>query len=127
VCGLEKKLEVIISDIKKCLTPDLLKKEYREINKKNPMYGHCYVATETLYHLLKDKNFKPHYGKDEDNITHWWLQDNHKNIIDVTKEQYTILNKEPPYNNGKRGAFLTLNPSKRSKILMDRINGNKIS
>ena len=45
----------LMEKIKSNLTSDLLKKEYREINKKNPFFGHCYVATETLFHFLIQK------------------------------------------------------------------------
>ena len=124
---MENKIEILINCIKKNLTPDLLKKPYKELNKNNSMYGHCYIATETLYHLLNNKDYKPYYGKDENNITHWWLQDTMGTILDVTKEQYTSLNKKPPYLKGRKGAFLTLLPSKRSKILIARINDSKIN
>lgn len=114
-----------IKKIKINLTSDLLKKEYREINKNNPFFGHCYVATETLFHFLKDKDtnndFFPHHGKDENNITHWWLQNKDGKILDLTSEQYTSVGKIPPYKNGRRGAFLTKNPSKRSLKLMEKI------
>ena len=115
----------IIEKIKSNLTSDLLKKEYREINKNNKFFGHCYVATETLFHFLKDNDinndFFPHYGKDQNNITHWWLQNREGKILDLTSEQYTSVGKQPPYKNGRRGAFLTKNPSKRSLKLMEKI------
>jgi hypothetical protein len=114
-------LQNIIESIKSNLTPDLLKPEYRAKNKSNPMYGHCYVATEALFHSMGEHNFKPHYGKGMDGITHWWLQDSAGNRLDVTKEQYTSQGKVPPYNNGKRASFLTNEPSKRCIILMNRI------
>ena len=113
---------LLISKIKQNLTPSLLKKEYRELNKNNPTYGHCYVATETLYHLLNNNNFKPYYAKDENNITHWWLQDKQKIILDVTADQYLLKDKQPPYSKGKRGNFLTKKPSKRSCLLIKKID-----
>jgi len=45
-----------------------------------------------LYHVLggSDSQYRPHYGKDENNITHWWLVDITTNkIFDPTSEQYT--------------------------------------
>ena len=117
-------IQNLINKIKNNLTPDLLKKEYRELNKNNTMYGHCYVATETLYHILNDKNFKPFYAKDENGINHWWLQNSLGKILDVTKEQYLTINKKPQYSKGKKCAFLTKQPSKRSKILINRLYEN---
>ena len=80
-----QQVDQLISSIQKHLTPDLMKSEYRELNKSNPMFGHCYVATETLYHLLKQDHIKgnnspikqtdkyfPYHAKDEMGITHWW-------------------------------------------------------
>ena len=99
-------IQNLINKIKNNLPPDLLKKEYRELNKNNTMYGHCYVATETLYHILNDKNFKPFYAKDENGINHWWLQNSLGKILDVTKEQYLTINKKPPYSKGKQNNHL---------------------
>ncbi len=134
---IDKEIILLINKIKANLTPDLLKKEYRDSNKNNPMFGHCYVATETLFHMLYDVNksddnffvfngvndneFKPHYGKDDNNITHWWLQNSEGKILDITSEQYTSFNKVPPYKNGRKGYFLTKYPSKRAKKLIERI------
>lgn len=113
----------IILLLQKALTPGLLKKEYREINKTNLMYGHCYVASEALYHLLKTVGVKCHpcCGKDSRGITHWWLEDSSSNIIDPTVEQYTSVGKTPPYSNGRRCGFLTRKPSKRAQIVIERV------
>jgi len=124
-------VEDLVEIIKKHLSPDLLKKEYREENKNNPMFGHCYVATETLFHLINQYsdhslllNFRPYWGKDERGITYWWLQNdsNHElNILDVTKDQYYQNGKEPPYQNGRKGAFLTKYASNRALTLLQRV------
>lgn len=69
------KIENLIKKIQSVLTPNDLKPKYRTINKTNPMYGHCYVATEALYHLIKNYkeycDFKPYRGKDDNGINHW--------------------------------------------------------
>lgn len=123
----------IIEMIQSVLTQDLLKMEYKEENKENPLFGHCYVACESLYHIIRDPDFKdflprhnllkykPHRGRDENNITHWWLQNDKDEILDPTKEQYTSCGKTPPYLNGRGGAFLTKNPSKRALIVIERV------
>ena len=41
-----KKIDFLLEQVKSNLTPDLLKPAYRDQNKTNPMYGHCYIATE---------------------------------------------------------------------------------
>jgi hypothetical protein len=123
----------LIDRIVKNLSDDLLKKEYRTILNKNKFTGHCYVASETYYHLSEEK-LNVYYIKHE-NSTHWFLKDDKNNIIDITKEQF----KTPvPYNQAKRGFFLTKTPSKRSlkliqkvinydfKIIKKRLNENEI-
>jgi hypothetical protein len=118
-------IEELVTKIQAALTPDLLKPEYREKNVNNPMFGHCYVATETFYHLTKDVypgRYTVFRGKDDEGITHWWLHDNHNaKIVDLTADQYYSVEKVPPYTNGKRGTFLTKEPSKRARIVMERV------
>jgi hypothetical protein len=127
-------IDQLISCIQSNLTEDLLKSEYREHNRVNQMFGHCYVATETLYHFLKqeyviEKNFgvrqtdefSPHHSKDENGITHWWLQDQMGNKLDLTVDQYLSQDRQPPYENSRKGAFLTKQPSRRSQELINRV------
>jgi hypothetical protein len=113
--------EKITIAIHESLTSDLLKKPYR--GHHNKFYGHCYVASETLYHLLggKDAGLKIYHGRDELGIVHWWLEDGEGIILDPTSRQYTDEGKVPPYDKKKRGTFLTQLPSKRAKILMERV------
>jgi hypothetical protein len=111
----------LIKKIKNNLTPDLLQRKYVKKNKKNKTFGHCYVATETLYYLLKDKSFIPHVARDFRNNVHWWLQNKEGKILDVTKEQYLKYNKKPPYNKGYGNFFITNKPCKRTKLLMNRL------
>ena len=104
------------------LTPGLLKREYRSENETNPLFGHCYVATETLYHLMNSTEVKPVCGRDDDGIVHWWLEYRKSGKrIDVTVDQYHSVGKFPPYENGRGSGFLTKKPSKRTKVVMDRV------
>jgi hypothetical protein len=98
------------------LTDDLLKKEYLNYPNKNKFTGHCYIASECYYHLANE-NLKVYHIKHE-NSTHWFLKNNKDEIIDLTAEQFTT---PVPYMNARGGAFLTKEPSKRSKTLMDRV------
>lgn len=106
--------------IVKNLSDDLLKKEYLKVTNKNKYTGHCYVASEVYYHL-SEENLKVFHIKHEEN-THWFLKDYFDNIIDLTYKQFKT---SIDYENAKRGFFLTKQPSKRSKILMQRILNDK--
>jgi hypothetical protein len=112
-----------IQRIQQVLTPDLLKPQFRKKG-EHPLYGHCYAASEALYHKLggKNKGYKPVRGKDEKGITHWWLLDKDGNILDPTSEQYTSKGLEPPYENGRPAGFLTREPSKRAREILRRID-----
>lgn len=110
----------LIEKIQKHLSPDLLKREYVDKNINNVLYGHCYVATETYYHLMSDakSDYKPCILK-VNNVNHWYLKNiKSGDIIDITKNQF---NHNINYDNGRFCGFLTKEPSKRSKILIDRI------
>lgn len=111
----------LLLQIRKHLTDDLLLPKYRKKIRRTNTAGHCYVATETLYHLLgpnNKKKYKPYYIK-VNGVTHWYLMsDNQLEILDPTYDQFPNF---PNYSAGKRAAFLTKSPSKRSKILMARI------
>ena len=83
------------------LNDDLLKPEYKNIKNKNKYTGHCYVASETYYHLSNKPLFVYHIR--HENTVHWFLKNN-KNIIDITSMQFKTT---PNYDNAKRGFFLT--------------------
>ena len=116
-----KNIHKLIKAIHKNLTPDLLKGRWK--TQKHPLDGHCYVAAEALYHLLNKKEWQPYYAAYNDKIgkaTHWWLVNKKTGkIADPTKEQYYPDN--PPYDFGKKAGFLTLLPSKRASIVIERI------
>ena len=116
----------MLVDIDEFLTDDLLSTQFRELKEdmgKVPRtFGHCYVASEALYHLLfKEIGFKPYRARDEKGITHWWLESEDGYIIDPTASQYYDRGLCPPYENKKCGGFLTKGPSFRAKMLMLRI------
>ena len=113
----------LILKIQKCLTPDLLKKEYRAENSTNPMFGHCYVASEALFHSLGDRNkYSAACGRDEQGVVHWWIVDNTTGEIhDPTSDQYISKGLSPPYAVGRRTGFLTKLPSKRAQIVLARM------
>jgi len=115
----------IIDSIKDVLTPDLLKPQFREMAKNNRFCGHCYAASEALYHMLggTKSDYKPVRAKDDEGVTHWWLQHKDTNeILDPTAEQYTSVGKQPPYDKGRSGGFLTRMPSFRAYEVIRRVN-----
>lgn len=114
----------LIPKIQKCLTPDLLKKEYRAENATNPMFGHCYVASEVLFHSLQPAGgYSAACGRDERGVVHWWIVDNLTGEIhDATADQYYSKGLEPPYKVGRKTGFLTKQPSKRAQIVLARLS-----
>lgn len=98
------------------LSSDLLSKKYSI--QKHPLGGHCYIASEALFHLLKDKHkkVKPYVIVFPNGRTHWFLKVNGK-IIDPTAAQFKTI----PYHLARACGFLTKTPSKRCKILLARI------
>ncbi len=112
----------LIKKIHRHLSPDLLKGRWRV--QSNPLEGHCFIATEALYHMLPNKEqWKPmvaSYKDEGGKATHWWLINRITgDILDPTKEQY--LPETPPYHLGKGCGFMTKLPSKRAKTLIERI------
>ncbi len=125
--GIEELVKLILG----CLSPDLLKPCYREENKNNSTFGHCYVASEVLFHMLESEmpnRFSPWIGKDDDGVNHWWLVSNKDGVIvDPTVDQYVSQGKLPPYERGRKFSFLTKKPSKRARVVMERIDLKRIA
>lgn len=105
--------------LRTCLSDDLLKPKYRKRYREVNTAGHCYVASEAVYHLVGKKlKYKPYYVK-VNGDTHWFLMHVDKvNILDPTYDQFKTL---PSYKEAKHCAFLTKKPSKRCRTLLQRI------
>lgn len=85
---------------------------------RTPLAGHCYTASEALYHFLGGKKAKitPMFSYHE-GLPHWWLKGPKGELWDLTASQF----KTPvPYEQGIGRGFLTKYPSKRACKLMDR-------
>lgn len=119
----KEEIEKLIEIIKDSLSDDLLKPEYRKLENRHRTTGHCYIASEALYHLIGGKDRVSSYsGRDSENDTHWWLVDKVTGeIYDPTAEQYYHENEKPPYENGRPCGFLTRVPSKRCAVLLERV------
>lgn len=101
----------------------LLKPAYRAVNlgrQPRPYEGHCYAASEALYHLLggtAQKDWKAMRITHEGG-THWWLRGPGNKDVDLTKEQFLT---PVPYENGVGTGFLTAQPSKRAQVILDAL------
>ena len=109
------------------LSDDLLTPERRrEIRRERlspqarRVRGHCYVATEAAYYLFgKELGYVPERVRCADGDTHWWLRNKRTgHVIDPTVEQ---TGGTFDYRRGKAGGFLTKEPSRRCRILMQRV------
>lgn len=102
--------------IQSVLTADLLQPKYR--GGSHRFSGHCYAASEALYHLLggKKAGFKP-MNMRVGGISHWFLKKGEE-ILDPTAEQFDII---PDYESARGCGFLTKKPSKRARIIMSRV------
>jgi hypothetical protein len=95
------------------LSPDLLHPSYR--NHPHPLGGHCYVASESMYHLT-GKTLLPYFIKHEGS-SHWFLKTPGGRVVDLTADQFS---KPVPYDRAIRKGFLTKRPSRRARIIIAR-------
>jgi hypothetical protein len=123
----EANMSLVMGLIRRNLTPDLLTPKYREKNRSNPMYGHCYHSTQALFYLIDTDLLVPMVGVDYRDDYHWWLQ-NDERVYDLTAEQYYSVGKLPPYHNGKKGKWYGWGqrPHQRSLDLMVRVLGDRL-
>lgn len=107
----------LVESVRSCLSEDLRKKEYR--NHPNPVAGHCYVASEALYHRLggKSAGWTPQSIQHEGG-PHWYLKNSDGRLIDPTADQFET---PVPYQLGKGCGFLTRQPSKRAQQVLDQL------
>jgi len=106
-----------VEQVRSCLTENLRKKEYR--NHPNPVAGHCYVASEVLYHKLGGKGvgWTPQTIRHEGG-PHWYLKNLDGRVIDPTADQFES---PVPYAQGKGCGFLTRQPSQRAQRILDQL------
>jgi hypothetical protein len=102
--------------VRAALTDDLRRAPWR--GSENPMAGHCYVASESYYHLAP--GCKPMTVRHEGSV-HWYLTRNGE-TIDLTADQFDT---PVPYHLGVGRGFLTRAPSKRAARVIERVIGNE--
>lgn len=104
--------------VRSVLTDDLRDPRWR--GHPHPMKGHCYIAAEVIYHLSggPDGPWVPATVKHE-GVTHWFLRLKETgDILDPTFDQFHT---RPQYDKGRGRGFLTREPSKRAKIVLERL------
>ena len=130
-CG-KKKIRQIEKKIVSVLSPDLLNSKWAKLVKESDVAGtgHCYIASESAYHLLGGKaNGWQHMalnhdrwndGLDEGETHHYIVNRESGEIVDPTWEQFG--NEKIPYEVGIPCGFLTGEiPSKRCLIVLDKV------
>ena len=100
--------------VQKVLTDDLRREPWK--GSDSPLAGHCYVASEALYHL-SGKNLLPHHMTWE-GASHWFLKTKTGEIVDPTASQFKHA---PDYSLGRGKGFLTKQPSKRCAEVLRRV------
>ena len=115
---LEKVSKLITSKLALSYCPP----QFREDNLGNPLFGHCYHATQALYYFFKNANLKIMSAKCDIAGSHWWLQDGDIKI-DITADQYFSVGKVPPYDKGKKSNWYGWKnrPHRKSQNLMHEI------
>lgn len=120
----EENLKKVIKSIKDNLTIDLLPKKMQDRNingGSNGTFGHCHTAAGVIYKIFGPKNVHMHRALDDEGIYHWWIVDKNGKLIDPTSEQYFLLNRIPPYNNGTKAGLLGFAYKQRVLTLLERV------
>lgn len=104
------------------LTDDLRRAPWK--GNPNPVAGHCYIVAEALYHraIALGYNAKVMFVRHE-GAPHWYVtvdveHDDNYWVFDPTASQFET---PVPYERAKGKGFLTKQPSKRARILMERM------
>jgi hypothetical protein len=120
----EENLNLVIDSIKRNWSIDLLPKKMRDRNingGSNGTFGHCHNAAGVIYKIFGPKNVHMYRALDDEGIYHWWIIDKNGKIIDPTSEQYLLLNRIPPYDNGSKAGLLGFDYKKRVLTLFERV------
>jgi len=85
----------------------------------NILVGQCYVVSEVVYHRLKAQGYnpKPMFMRHEGQ-PHWFVLLGGV-VLDYTADQFAT---RPDYRNAIGKGFLTKQPSKRARTIMERMD-----
>lgn len=126
----ENNMGLVMGLIKRNLTLDLLNHKrllFPEDKGVNMYYGHCYHASQALFHLMDTDELDSISAEDYRGEKHWWLKSGDK-IYDCTAEQYWTVGKLPPYHNGKKTKWYGWKgrPQQVTLELMKRVLGDRL-
>ena len=107
----------LVEGVRGVLSDDLRAPTYR--GAPGCTAGHCYVASEALYHLLGGKGggWTPQFVTHEGG-PHWFLKHSGGRVLDPTSDQFST---PVPYDQGRGKGFLTALPSKRAQQVIERM------
>ena len=115
-------LEGLVDIVLRELSPDLLTEAWREQRgeEAHPLTGYCYVVSEALYYLLggERSGWEVYRCRLQTGGTHWWLQSPEGHVLDATSAQF---DSPLDYGNGRRTGFLSQTPSRRARLLIERV------
>jgi len=117
----EDNLKMVSDIIIENLTPDLLPKKWIDMNKTNPMFGHCHTASACLQKVFGSKNIKLYRALDQWDVWPWWAVDLNGKLIDLTVDQYLSLGRQPPHDIGTKASSLGFDYRKRVLVLLDKV------
>lgn len=106
----------LVHRITNVLTDELRRPPWR--GQINLLAGHCYCASEALYHALGGKaaGWKPMFVRHE-TAPHWFIRHQNGWVLDITALQF----KTPvQYDKARGKGFLTTNPSARARLILER-------
>jgi hypothetical protein len=108
----------LVNAVRAALTDDLLRPAFRRRHRRAATAGHCYAASEALYHLLggKPAGWTPMRLRHEGD-PHWYLRHADGTILDATADQFAT---PVPYETGIGCGFLTGFPSARASEIIAR-------
>lgn len=110
----------LVNLVRSVLDDSLLKPHWRAMPNRKPTAGHCYAASEALYHMLGGKaaGWTPVVLQHEGG-SHWFLRDRTGAPVDATGDQFSTA---VPHALGRGTGFLTRQPSARAAEIMRRVH-----
>jgi len=123
-------IESVMGLIASNLKPEMVSKKYREENATNPMFGHCYHASQALFHLMDTNVLEQRTAIDYHDEAHWWLVDTITDkVYDITADQYYHVGQTPPYVDGKKKPWYgwKQRPHQRTLNLMVLVLGDRLA
>ncbi len=103
------KIASLVREVQSVLSPDLLKPKYRAGAHKHPHWGHCYGASEALWHLLgAERSGWTACYVSVGGGSHWFLRrptaSGHE-VLDPTAGQFEHCGLVPDYEQAKGCGF----------------------